>query len=321
MPQPSIDVALVAYRRWDLTRSCLEHLARQTYAHRVYLCDNGCDEETAEHVRAAFPYVEVLRLERNMPYAIACNAAAAAGDGDVLVMMNNDVDARPDFAERLVAPLAADPLTGSVAPLLVRPGEATIDSAGLTADRTLAAFPRWQGHPPSHARGDTPALLGPAGAAAAIRRAAWEEVGGLDEALVAYMEDFDLALRLRAAGWGAAVALDAVAVHVGSATFGHRSAEQRRKGGFGRGYVLRRYGVVRSRAAARALLTEAVVVAGDLVISRDAAALRGRLAGWRAAAQRPRRPLPNAEAIDDTISFADSLRLRRGAYSSQIVAR
>jgi len=275
----TVDVALVAYRRWDLTRSCLEHLARQTRAHRVHLCDNGCDEGTSERVRAEFPCVEVQRLERNMPYAVACNTAANMGGGDVIVMMNNDVDARPDFVERLVAPLEGDPQLGSVAPLLVRPGEDAIDSVGLTADLTLAAFPRWQGHPPSDARADRPVLLGPAGAAAAFRRAAWTQAGGLDEALVAYMEDFDLALRLRAAGWGAAAAHDAIAVHVGSATFGHRSAEQRRKGGFGRGYVLRRYGVLRSRAAPRALLTEAIVVAGDAVMSRDAAALRGRVAG------------------------------------------
>ena len=320
MPSLTVDVALVAYRRWDLTRSCLEHLARQTRAHRVYLCDNGCDEGTSERARAEFPAVEVQRLERNMPYAVACNTAAAMGGSDVIVMMNNDVDARPDFVERLVAPLERDPQVGSVAPLLVRPGEAAIDSVGLTADTTLAAFPRWQGHPPSAARADRPVLLGPAGAAAAFRRTAWAQADGLDEALVAYMEDFDLALRLRATGWGAAVALDAVAVHVGSATFGHRSAEQRRKGGFGRGYVLRRYGVLRSRAALRALATEAIVVAGDAVISRDLAALRGRAAGWRAAARGTRRPRPGADAIDVTISFAESLRLRRGVYANQVAA-
>jgi len=314
----SVDVALVAYRRWDLTRSCLEHLACQTREHRVYLCDNGCDEGTTERVRAEYPSVEVTRLKRNMPYAVACNTAANMGRHDVIVMMNNDVDARPDFVQRLVVPLEQDPRVGSVAPLLVRPGEAAVDSVGLTADRTLAAFPRWQGHPPSHARADRPVLLGPAGAAAAFRRAAWEQVGGLDEALVAYMEDFELALRLRAAGWAAGVALDAVALHVGSATFGHRSAEQRRKGGFGRGYVLRRYGVLRSSAAARALLTEAIVVAGDVVISRDSAALRGRLAGWHAAACGSRRARPDADAIDATISFGDSLRLRRCVYDDQV---
>ena len=97
------------------------------------------------------------------------------------------------------------------------------------------------------------------------------------------MEDFDLALRLRSAGWRTVVAADAVGVHLGSATHGHRSAWQRRHGGFGRGYVLRRYGVLRGRTAPRTLVTEAVVVLGDLAISRDLAALRGRLAGWRAA--------------------------------------
>jgi N-acetylglucosaminyl-diphospho-decaprenol L-rhamnosyltransferase len=315
----SVDIAIVAYRRMDLTRSCLRHLARQTRAHRVYLCDNGCDERTAERVREEFPDVEVLRLESNMPYAVACNRAVAAGEGDVVVMLNNDVDARPDFVGRLVAPLEAEPRTGSVAPLLLRPGEATIDSAGLVADRTLAPFPRWHGHPPVRARPDRPVLTGPAGAAAAFRRVAWEQVGGLDETIFAYMEDFDLAVRLRNAGWDAALALDAVAVHVGSATHGHRSAAQRRNGGFGRGYVLRRYGVMRSRAALRALVTEAIVVAGDLVISRDAAALRGRIAGWRAGAAGPRHPLPAPDAIDAGISFVESLRLRRGVYSGEAV--
>ena len=313
---PPVDVALVAFRRWDLTRSCLDHLARQTRAHRVYLCDNGCDEDTSEHVRAEFPDVEVVRMERNMPYAVACNAAVAAGTSEAVVMMNNDVDARPDFVGRLVAPLAASPRVGSVAALLVRPGEQEIDSAGLVADRTLAAFPRWQGHHPSQARADQPALTGPAGAAAAFRRAAWEQVGGLDETIRAYMEDFDLAVRLRGAGWEAALALDAVAVHIGSATFGHRSVTSRRSGGFGRGYVLRRYGVLRSRAALRALATEAIVVVGDIAISRDTAALRGRLAGWRAAAGMPRNALPAPDVVDGGISLLDSLRLRRGGYSS-----
>lgn len=309
-----VDIAVVAYRRWDLTRSCLEHLARQTREHSLYVCDNGCDEGTAERVRAQFPGAYVLRMDRNMPYAVACNAAVAAGSGDAVIMLNNDVDVRRDFVERLVAPLAAAADVGSVAALLVRPGELEVDSAGLVADRTLAAFPRWQGHPPSAARVDRPLLTGPAGAAAAFRRRAWEEVGGLDETIFAYMEDFDLGVRLRNAGWEPALALDAVAVHVGSATHGHRSPSTRRNGGFGRGYVLRRYGVLRSRAWLRTLATEAIVVVADAVMSRDTAALRGRLAGWRAAARHPRHPFP-AGAVDESISFVRSLRLRHGAIT------
>ena len=105
------------------------------------------------------------------------------------MLLNNDVDARPDFLEQLVAPLAEDPQLGSVAALMLQPGERLIDSAGLAADATLAGFPRLQGLDVGEARRERPMLAGPAGTAAAYRRSAWEQVGGLDEAIFAYMED------------------------------------------------------------------------------------------------------------------------------------
>jgi GT2 family glycosyltransferase len=158
-------------------------------------------------------------------------------------------------------------------------------------------------------------LLGPAGTAAAYRRGAWEAMGGLDEHITAYGEDFDLVVRLRAAGWRTAAAPDAVGIHLGSATFGHRSERSRRYGGFGRAYLMRRYGVLRRRSAARTVLTEALVVAGDAVISRDLAALRGRIAGWRAAAGLPKHAFPPDEAIDHDISVRESIDRRRGVYA------
>jgi N-acetylglucosaminyl-diphospho-decaprenol L-rhamnosyltransferase len=210
-----VDVAIVADRDWELTCRCLEHLRRQTIEHRIVVCDNGCDQGTARRLAGGYPEVTVVRMERNMPYAVACNAAVAAGCQEFVVMMNNDVDARPDFLERLVAQFAFRPRLGSVASLLLRPGEQEIDSAGLVADRTLAGFPRLHGLPPARACDARPVLTGPAGAAAAFRRSAWTQVGGLDETIFAYLEDLDLALRLRAAGWETTLASDAVAVHVG----------------------------------------------------------------------------------------------------------
>jgi N-acetylglucosaminyl-diphospho-decaprenol L-rhamnosyltransferase len=312
---PSIDVVLVVYERWDLTESCLRHLAEQTVPHRLIVVDNGSTDSTADNITKRFPQATLIRFDRNMPYATACNRGAKAADGEVIVILNNDVDCRPDFLERLTAPVQEDGSLGAVSGLLLQPGEKLIDSLGLAADRTLAAFPRFHGRPVSEAHPSEPTLTGPAGAAAAYRRSAWEEVGGLDEEVFAYMEDFELALRLRAAGWKALAVMDAVAIHIGSATHGRRSAWQRRHGGFGRGYVLRRYGVLRTGAGLRALVTELIVVLGDAVISRDVAALRGRVAGWRAAARKPRLPFPPAEAIANEISLADSIRLRREAYS------
>jgi N-acetylglucosaminyl-diphospho-decaprenol L-rhamnosyltransferase len=114
-----VDVAIVAYRGWELTHSCLEHLRRQSIPHGVVVCDNGCDRGTSRRLAAEHPEVRVVRMARNMPYAVACNAAVAAGSAELVVMMNNDVDARPDFLERLLAPFAGRPRLGSATALLL----------------------------------------------------------------------------------------------------------------------------------------------------------------------------------------------------------
>jgi N-acetylglucosaminyl-diphospho-decaprenol L-rhamnosyltransferase len=309
----AVDVVIVAYDRYELTASCLRHLRAQTLAHRVIVVDNGSTDDTRARLRAEWPAAHLVCLDQNHSFPAACNRGVAAGSGEIVVLVNNDVDCRADALERLIAPLS-DPRVGSVASLMLQPGGELIDSMGLTVDRTLAAFPRLLGLPLAHARDPLPVLVGPAGTVAAYRRAAWEQLGGLDEAMIAYMEDFDLALRLRIAGWATAAAPDAVGVHLGSATRGHRSASQRRHGGFGRGYMLRRYELLRGDAAPRTLATETIVVLGDLAISHDLAALRGRLSGWRAGRRAPRLPLPPPEAVDHAIGFRDSLALRRGVY-------
>ncbi|MCW3018802.1 MAG: hypothetical protein JWN10_1110 [Solirubrobacterales bacterium] len=310
----SIDIVIVAYGRYALTDSCLRHLRAQTVEHHVIVVDNGSTDATRARVRSEWPDVQLEQFDENRGFPEACNRGVSVGSGEIVVLLNNDVDCRPDFLARLVTPLS-DPSVGSVASLLLQPGSNEIDSVGLATDAVLAGFPRLQGLPVTRAHDVTPVLVGPAGAAAAYRRVGWEQAGGLDETIVAYMEDFDLALRLRMAGWRSAAEPQAVGVHLGSATNGFRSSWQRRQGGFGRGYVLRRYGLLRSRTAPRALATEAVVVLGDLLLSRDLAALRGRLAGWHAGHSRPRLPLPPTECVDEGISFRDSLAMRRGVYN------
>jgi GT2 family glycosyltransferase len=303
------------HNRWELTSSCLAHLGAQTLPHTVIVCDNGSTDTTADHVRVSFPEARLIELGANVGFAAACNRGFALGNGEIVVLLNNDVDCRPDFLERLVAPLTDDRI-GSVAALLLTPGDKRIESFGLAVDVTLAGYPRLRGSSTAEAQPTHPILVGPSGAAAAYRRRAWGDVGGLDDSVFAYGEDVDLALRLREAGWATAAAADALAIHRGSASAVSRSAWQRYQGGFSRGYFLRRYGVLRSQTGLRALATETIAVMGDaLIFSHDLAAMRGRVAGWRAARGLPRHRPPPDDAIDRDITFAKSLRLRFGVYS------
>ena len=101
-----------------------------------------------------------------------------------MVLLNNDVQLGPDCLERLVAPSGRTPAIGSVAAVMLAPGERTIDSVGVTADpdaRGLRAPAGTAGLRGAAAR--EPVLTGPEGTAGAYRREAWEQVGGLDEAI------------------------------------------------------------------------------------------------------------------------------------------
>jgi GT2 family glycosyltransferase len=309
----SIDVVVPVRDRYALTHDCLRHLTRQSAAHRVIVVDDGSSDDTPLRLRHDWPGVTIVELGSNHGYTRAVNRGVSAGEGEYLVLLNNDVLLDSACLERLVAPLEADETLGSVAALMLAAGGRTIDSFGVTADRTLAGFARLQGHPAADAGLHKPVLAGPEGTAGAYRRHAWQQAGGLDETICAYMEILDLALRLRAAGWGTTCAPAAVGVHLGSSTYGRRSAEQRRLAGFSRAYLLRRYGVLRGRAAPRALATEAIVVLADTLLCHDIQALRGRAEGWRAAARRERHPWPPRDAIDSSISLRESLSLRRAA--------
>jgi N-acetylglucosaminyl-diphospho-decaprenol L-rhamnosyltransferase len=313
---PSIDVVIPVHNGWALTEGCLEHLRSQTLPHTVIVCDNGSTDGTPESLRTAFPDARLIELGANVGFPAACNRGVRSGSGDIVVLLNNDVECRPDFLEHLVAPFPDDERLGSVASLLLAPREERIESFGLAVDPTLAGYPRLRGLPAQAAQIENPILIGPSGAAGAYRREAWDDIGGLDEGVFAYAEDVDLALRIRSAGWSTSAAGDAVAIHIGSASAVARSAWQRYQGGFSRGYFLRRYGVLRSRVAARALVTEALVVVGDAVVfSHDLAAVRGRTAGWRAARGRGRVDDLPGEVIDHRITFLKSVALRLGVYS------
>jgi hypothetical protein len=100
-------------------------------------------------------------------------------------------------------------------------------------------------------------------------------------------------------------------VHEGGASVGVDSPRQRELAGFARGFLLRRYGVLRSRRAVRALLLEALVVSWGLVRHRTLTPLRARLRGWQAA-QGERLALP-AVAIEQTIDWREALRRLRQA--------
>jgi N-acetylglucosaminyl-diphospho-decaprenol L-rhamnosyltransferase len=285
----------------------LESLRAQTREVDVVVVDNGSTDGSDRMVAERFPEVTLLALGENLGFGPALNRAIATHTADQVILFNNDAAAEPRFVEALLDELGAG--VDSVAGVLVQerdPG--LIDSAGVIADRTLMGFDHLHGEPLAAAAGG-PDPLGPTGGAALYRREALAAVGGFDERIFLYYEDLDLALRLAARGGRCRLAGEARALHAYSASLGAASGAKYARTGWTRGYMLRRYGVMRDpRLALRVLACEAAICAGQLLRDRTAAGLEGRIRGYRAGAGLEREA-PGGPLLD--ISAREALALRR----------
>jgi N-acetylglucosaminyl-diphospho-decaprenol L-rhamnosyltransferase len=289
----------------------LASLERQTTRCAVVVVDNGSRDGSVAMTRERFPWVEPLELDRNLGFGRALNLAISQRPGDPILLVNNDVECEPGFVAAMLQALR--PGVEMVAGVLTqRASPSIVDSAGVVADRrTLMAFDYLHGRPTSEVA-TAPPPLAPTGGAALYRREAFEEVGGFDEQIFAYYEDLDLALRLRANGARCALAPEARASHAYSATLGSRSGDKYALTGWSRGYLVRRYGVMSDpRGAARTLLCELAICAGQILMDRTARGVGGRLRGWRDAAGLARRPLPAASLTEVPLRLALTRRLRR----------
>jgi GT2 family glycosyltransferase len=309
-------VYIPTINRGELLLATLASLHAQTIPADVVVVDNGSTDGTPVRVKSEFPDVHVIELGRNLGFGPAVNVGVREHPADLLVFTNNDVQCEPTFVEALVDGLASS--TWSVAGVLLQPdSNNTIDSAGVVVDRALLDFDYLHGDAVEAADG-APPPLGPTGAGALYRLDAFQDAGGFDDRIFAYLEDVDLALRVRARGGSCRLASSARAVHHHSATLGSGSSRKNELVGWSRGYLLRRYGVFRRPSVAlRALVCDSALCAGQLVVDRTVTGVTGRVRGWQAAkGLEPRSWPPDGSLQSGTglldLSTLEAIRRRGG---------
>jgi GT2 family glycosyltransferase len=209
-PPPRVTV-IIPTRDGRLLRACLAALQRRTdyAAYEVLVVDNGSrDARTLETLRdeQRWGAIRVLRDERPFNYAALNNLAAREASGEVLLLLNDDVEATsPGWLAEMVGHVVR-PEVGAVGARLLYP-DATVQHAGIVLGLYGIA-----GHLhrrlPAKARGyfTRPHLVREVSAVTAacmaVRRTVFEEVGGFDEQnLPVAFNDVDLCLRLREKGY------------------------------------------------------------------------------------------------------------------------
>jgi GT2 family glycosyltransferase len=201
---------------------CLNALRAQTYPHlEVVLVDNGSTDGSQVWVAEQYPEVQLLALDTNLGLTGGNNAGFRQAKGKVLISLNNDTEADPDFVESLVIALLERPEAGmAAAKMMLFDQRDTIHSAGDGYGADGIPFNRgvWQ---QDSGQFDEPGwIFGGCGGAVAYRRALLDQVGMFDESFFMYCEDVDLNWRAQLAGWGCWYTPQAVVYHKLSATGG-----------------------------------------------------------------------------------------------------
>jgi GT2 family glycosyltransferase len=212
------------------TLRCLASLEQVEGDLGVICVDNGSHDGIGQAVRERFPSVTMIEAGANLGYSAGNNLGireALASGAEWVMLVNNDATVAPDVIDGFTAAAQARPDAGILAgKVLTTDDPPVIWFAGQRVNLRLgySGRPRGYGRPDGPAYADVIDTDRAVGALLAISRPALEAAGMLDEELFAYVEDVDLALRVRAAGYAVVFAPGARAWHRVSASTGGEAA-------------------------------------------------------------------------------------------------
>jgi GT2 family glycosyltransferase len=209
----------------EMLSRCLASLRAQTYgAFETVVVDNGSGEGSLDAAERTYPEVRVLRLGKNFGFAGGMNRGIAAAKGELILLLNFDVELDPGCAAELAKVIAQDEHLAGVAPKTVFVHDRhVIDNVGALINPSGAAYNMGIGQLDIGQYDVSEPVFGACFAAALFRKTAFSPsaVGPLDESFFMYYEDVDWCFRANMLGWRFRTAPRAVVAHVHSASVRH----------------------------------------------------------------------------------------------------
>jgi O-antigen biosynthesis protein len=234
---PLVSLIIPTRNALQLTRTCVSSiLEKTTYSnYEIIIVDNGSDDpatlEYFEQLKLD-PRVSVLRDDRPFNYSALNNAAVGIANGEILGLLNNDLEViSPDWLSEMVSH-AIRPEIGAVGTKLWYPDN-TVQHAGV-----LLGMGGVAGHAfHKYIDGDhgyfsrlnlVQNFTAVTAACLIVRKAIYQEVGGLNEPdLQIAFNDVDFCLRIHEAGYRNVWTPYAEMYHHESATRGYEDSPEK----------------------------------------------------------------------------------------------
>ncbi|MCL1916622.1 MAG: glycosyltransferase family 2 protein [Desulfovibrionaceae bacterium] len=236
LAEPPVSIIIPFRNRPDLLRPCLDSLRSVTgySAWECILVDNGSTDSTVKKLCRSLALEDrrFTILEHNEPFNFSrlVNRGAAKATGDILVLLNSDVEARePSWLQALVR-FAAEEEVGCVGAKLLYPN-GLVQHGGIVGGlKSPLNGELCFGHAHLGLPGNAPGyfrqlavsrtVLAVTGAALAVRKTVFDRLGGFDESLAVAFNDVDFCLRAAALGLRTVWTPEASLLHHESATRG-----------------------------------------------------------------------------------------------------
>lgn len=217
-------VVVVNYNAGTSVLDCLRAVAAESPA-EIVVVDNASTDGSAELIAREFPNVRLVRNATNTGFAAAANQAVRETRAECVLLLNPDAFIQAGTLHALSATLAEHPRAGVVGALVLNPDGSVQPTKRAFPTLAQSALHGLLGLVWPNNAGTRAYTLADASferertvdwvacPAVAVRRTAFESVGGFDEDFFFFVEDVDLCRRMWDAGWEVWFEPRAVAEH------------------------------------------------------------------------------------------------------------
>ncbi|HLP05868.1 MAG TPA: glycosyltransferase family 2 protein [Paludibacter sp.] len=192
----------------------------------IIVADNASTDSSLALLKAEFPEVRTIVLDKNYGFAGGYNKALEQVEADYYVLLNSDVEVSPGWLEPMMAFMGSNEKFAACQPKILSYFRRThfehAGAAGGYIDRF--GFPFCRGRIFGVAEKDkgqydtANKVFWASGACLMIRSELYRKVGGLDNEFFAHMEEIDLCWRLNSRGFKVACVPESVVYHIGGGT-------------------------------------------------------------------------------------------------------
>jgi GT2 family glycosyltransferase len=210
---PKVSVVMPVFNKSFFTKKCLDQIfaiSPEKTSFEIIVVDNASTDDTQEFLNELtkkHKNINVLRNEKNLGFAKACNQGAEVAKGEYILFLNNDTEPKVGWLDSLVEVVENDPKVGAVGSKLLFP-DGTLQHAGIVSvDNRTVNDPLIFYHNLYQAPADNPLanimqeFIAVTGACMLVPKRVFNEVGGFDEKFWNGYEDVDLCLKIGEKGY------------------------------------------------------------------------------------------------------------------------